>query len=81
MAFAEMRRREARGEDGVAGRDVLEGIVSDPWTAYEQLPLAEWPRQVPLLASYGEWLAHPARDEFWRATAVNKRYPATMLVR
>jgi putative CocE/NonD family hydrolase len=34
------------------------------------------PRQIAPLRSYAEWLAHPDRDEYWRAIAINERYSA-----
>ena len=74
MAIADLNRRDALGEDVSAGREVLEGIAADPWAAYRHLPLAGLPRQVPLLGNYADWLAHPDRDEFWRATAINEHY-------
>src|SRR5258708_24881624 len=74
LAFVDLLRREARGEDVSAGREALEAAVVDPWTAYKELPLAALPAQIPLLSNYGEWLAHPDRDDFWRATAINQRY-------
>jgi putative CocE/NonD family hydrolase len=74
LAVADLFRREARGEDVSAGREALMATAADPWTAYEQLPLTALPGHVPLLSNYGDWLAHPDRDEFWRATAINERY-------
>jgi putative CocE/NonD family hydrolase len=29
---------------------------------------------VPLLESYGEWLAHPDRDDYWQASAIDELY-------
>ena len=74
MAYADLGRRNELGEDVTADREVLESIVADPWDAFKLLPLAELPRRTRLLANYGEWLSHPDRDEFWRATAINEHY-------
>jgi uncharacterized protein len=76
MASADVARREQLGEDVSADREALESLAADPWAAYERLPLAALPRRVALLSNYGDWLAHPDRDEFWRETAINERYAA-----
>jgi uncharacterized protein len=74
MAYADMLNREARGEDVSAGREALESVVQDPWGAYWRLPLVELPNSSRWLRNYGEWLAHPDRDDFWRATAIKEHY-------
>lgn len=74
MAYLELARRLTLGEDVAADLEVLREIVSDPWAAFERLPLVSVPRLTEALSNYGDWLAHPDRDEFWRATAVNERY-------
>jgi putative CocE/NonD family hydrolase len=74
MAYADMRGREARGEDVSAGRDALEAVVHDLWGAFWRLPLVELPNSSPWLRNYGEWLAHPDRDAFWRSTAIKDQY-------
>ena len=72
--YADLPRRAARGEDVSADAQALEAVVSDLPAAFARLPLAELPRQIPALGFYGEWLAHPNRDEFWSQIAVNERY-------
>jgi uncharacterized protein len=74
MAHADLPYRAARGEDVSAEREALEAVLSDLPAAFAKLPLAELPRQIPSLRSYGEWLAHPDRDEYWRELAINERY-------
>jgi uncharacterized protein len=74
IAYADLPRRTARGEDVSAEAEALEAVVLDLPSAFAQLPLLELPRQIPALGFYGEWLAHPDRDEFWRAIAINERY-------
>lgn len=74
MAYADMLVREARGEDVSAGREMLESVVEDIWGAFRRLPLMELPDSTAWLRNYGEWLAHPDRDEFWHATAINDQY-------
>jgi uncharacterized protein len=74
MAYVDMLNREARGEDVSAGREALESVVHDLWEAFWRLPLVELPDSSRWLRNYGEWLAHPDRDEFWRSTAVNEQY-------
>jgi putative CocE/NonD family hydrolase len=74
MAYADMLNREARGEDVSAGREALESVVQDPWGAFWRLPLIELPNSSPWFRNYGEWLAHPDRDEFWRPTAIKEQY-------
>jgi uncharacterized protein len=74
MAHSELLRREQLGEDMSIERSVIEPIMEDPWSAFNQLPLMELPRSTPLLATYCDWLCHPDRDEFWRRTAINEHY-------
>jgi putative CocE/NonD family hydrolase len=74
MAHADMLNRETRGEDVSAGREALESVVHDPWEAFWRLPLVELPNSSRWLRNYGEWLAHPDRDQFWRSTAITGRY-------
>jgi putative CocE/NonD family hydrolase len=76
VAYTDLLCREARGDDVSVERGGLEAVVGDPWAAYRILPLADLPRQVPGLAHYGEWLAHPDRDDYWNALAINRRYSA-----
>jgi len=75
-AFNDASRRVVRGEDVGRDREQLAPIVADMWGAYEQLPLKALPDRVALMASYGEWLAHPTRDEYWRAISVRDRFEA-----
>ena len=73
-ALAQVDRRAAAGEDVSEERDRLTAIWTHPMEALERLPLTALPDEIPSLASYGEWLAHPSRDAFWRATAINDNY-------
>jgi putative CocE/NonD family hydrolase len=74
LALGDLVRREARGEDVGQGREVLEEVVNDCWSAYRRLPLADLPRRISLLSNYGEWLAHPDRDDYWRQISISERY-------
>jgi uncharacterized protein len=74
MACVDMLNREARGEDVSTGRDALDSVVHDLWEAFWRLPLVELPHRSPWLRNYGDWLAHPDRDEFWRSTAIDEQY-------
>jgi putative CocE/NonD family hydrolase len=76
LALVEALRRQSHGADVSSQREQLEGLLSDPWTAYNRLPLIDLPQSLPLLSNYGEWLAHPDRDDFWRANSVRDRYSA-----
>jgi hypothetical protein len=74
MAYVEMLNRGARGEDVSAGRESLETVIDDIWAAFWRLPLTDLPESSPWFRNYGEWLAHPDRDDFWRTTSVRERY-------
>jgi putative CocE/NonD family hydrolase len=71
LALAELiRRGEASGPD----REVLQDVVDDCWAAYRRLPLLDFPRRIPTLSNYGEWLEHPDRDGYWRDISIRERY-------
>jgi putative CocE/NonD family hydrolase len=74
LALADLLRREARGEDVGQGREVLDEVVNDCWSAYRLLPLADLPRRISLLSNYGDWLAHPNRDDYWRQISIKERH-------
>jgi putative CocE/NonD family hydrolase len=76
MAAAGLARRETRGEDVAAEREALDRLAADPWEGFLHLPLVDVPERASSLSNYGEWLRHPDRDAFWRATAINERYEA-----
>lgn len=72
--YADLPRRAGLGEDVSADAEALEAVLSDLPSAFAKLPLVELPRQIPALGFYGDSLAHPDRDEFWREIAVSERY-------
>jgi putative CocE/NonD family hydrolase len=74
MAYAGLARRQARGEDVSGDREALEALIADRWSGFRHLPLLDVPAGTPALANYEDWLRHPDRDDFWRATAINERY-------
>jgi putative CocE/NonD family hydrolase len=76
LAIAELSRGDKLGDGAGEQREALEAIAADPWGGYRTLPLAQLAEDIPLLASYREWLAHSCRDSYWRATAINERYDA-----
>jgi putative CocE/NonD family hydrolase len=76
MAYAELQQRVARGEDVGEEQEALLAVLSDLPAAFAKLPLVELPGQIPSMSSYGEALAHPDRDEYWRELAINERYDA-----
>jgi uncharacterized protein len=43
---------------------------------YRRRPLTAIPELAEVSPFYAEWLAHPARDDWWRAVAPNQRYEA-----
>ena len=57
-------------------QELLDGLLADPWAAYRRLPLDDLGGLEQVLPYYREWLAHPARDAWWRETAPNERYGA-----
>jgi uncharacterized protein len=75
LAYTDLLTRERRGEDVSEGREGLEAIATDVWAAYKRLPLVDLSQDsAPWLSTYADWLAHPTRDDYWQATAVNERY-------
>jgi putative CocE/NonD family hydrolase len=75
MAYADLLIRERRGEDVSEGREGLEAVAGDIWSAYRRLPLVEpADESAPWLGTYRDWLEHPDRDSYWQATAINERH-------
>lgn len=74
LAPEELRRRARAGEDTAALESALRELFADPWSAYRRLPLTDQPAIGALVPAYREWLAHPERDAYWRATAIDDRY-------
>jgi putative CocE/NonD family hydrolase len=59
--------------DRAGDRPPLEAAIADVARLYWTLPLRDIAELAPAL-QLGEWLDHPERDEYWRATAVNERF-------
>lgn len=80
MAYRDLVRRQAHGDDVGGDLDLVAGILADPWPALSALPLielgplAELAQRTPVLGNYAEWLRHPDRDEFWGETSVAAHY-------
>jgi putative CocE/NonD family hydrolase len=53
---------------------IFDELMADPWATLARLPLDDLNGLEEILPWYGEWLAHDARDEFWRAVAPNEHY-------
>ena len=62
--------------DRAAERPALERAIADVANLYWKLPLRSLAGLTPALEPFVEWLDHPERDGYWRATAVNERYDA-----
>jgi putative CocE/NonD family hydrolase len=71
-AYATVASRPNQGEQE---RRKLERAIANVWELMWTLPLRDLVSVSPWLSQLGEWLEHPDRDEFWRATAINERYP------
>jgi putative CocE/NonD family hydrolase len=76
LAAAELVRRQAEGEALETEATELSGLIADPWQAFRSRPLTEIAALPTLLPAWNDWLAHPSRDEFWRAISVADRHPA-----
>lgn len=60
LAGPDLARRPA------ASRALLDQLAADPWQAMTRLPLRD-PALADLAPYLADWLAHPARDDFWNA--------------
>jgi putative CocE/NonD family hydrolase len=69
-------RRRAAGAEVAELEAALVRLLADPWTVYERLPLDDHPLLRELTPAFFDWLAHPERDAYWRATAISERYGA-----
>lgn len=67
LAAGELARR---GEDANA----LNAELADPWNAYCRLPVSDQPLLEGPAPYFRDWLAHPARDAYWRETAIDDDY-------
>ena len=74
MTYADVLRRERLGEDVAVAREALEALLAELPAALRQLPLSELPARTPWLSNFADVIAHPDRDDYWLATAVNERY-------
>ena len=59
---------------GLAGGEAARSFLLDPWRAYERLPVAAQPVLRESAPFFFEWLAHPARDSYWRESAIADHY-------
>jgi putative CocE/NonD family hydrolase len=73
LAAGELARRRDAGEDVDALEERLDAEIADPRSAYERLPLVDQPVLAELAPYYLDWLAHPARDAYWRAISARER--------
>ena len=71
-----LARREAAGEDVAELTAELDRLKWDPTAMWSRLPLTDQPLFRELCPAWFDWLAHPLRDEWWRATAIDERYEA-----
>ncbi len=69
-AYITIASRPERADE----RPALEAAIADVARLYWTLPLRDLAGLAPALAELGEWLEHPERDDYWRATAVNERF-------
>jgi hypothetical protein len=74
LAGGELHRRRARGDDVDALEQALLEAVRDPWGFYRRLPLTDHPGIRELAPYFHQWLRHPVRDAYWRATAISDLY-------
>jgi putative CocE/NonD family hydrolase len=74
LAAAEAARRTAAGQDVAELSAAIDRLVRDPWQAYAASPLADIAPLTSLLPAWGDWLAHPDRDDYWRPISIADRY-------
>ncbi|HEX4036016.1 MAG TPA: CocE/NonD family hydrolase [Solirubrobacteraceae bacterium] len=69
FARAELARRRVHGHDVADLATALEELLRDPWGAFRRLPLNGLEVVNELVPSYREWVEHPSRDAYWRASS------------
>ncbi len=74
LALGEQERRMASGTTPAASALDCVHAIDRAGELYRHLPLNDMPLLEELAPYYLEWLAHPSRDEYWRATAPNEYY-------
>ncbi|MDQ1690209.1 MAG: uncharacterized protein QOD87_317, partial [Pseudonocardiales bacterium] len=76
LAAAELVRRQQAGESLDTEAEELQQLLADPAQAFRTRPLTEIAAFRTLLPAWQDWLAHPGRDEFWRAVSIAEHHPA-----
>jgi putative CocE/NonD family hydrolase len=74
LAAAEGQRRRAAGEDVSALITGLQTLIDDPWRAFRARPLDSLDAIGSLLPAWNEWLAHPARDDYWKSISIAEHF-------
>jgi hypothetical protein len=74
LAAAEAARRTAAGQDVAELSAEIGRLLRDPRQAYATRPLADIAPLKSLLPAWGDWLAHPDRDDYWRPISIADSY-------
>ena len=70
LAAAEAQRSTAVRPASAA----FASLAADPWAAFRSRPLAGLDALTALLPAWGDWLAHPTRDEFWTSISIAEHF-------
>ncbi|HEV7565950.1 MAG TPA: CocE/NonD family hydrolase, partial [Microbacteriaceae bacterium] len=73
LAASELTRRQAAGEDLTVEAAALRPLLADPHAAFRARPL-DGLAVASMLPAWGEWLRHPARDDYWVARSVSEHF-------
>jgi putative CocE/NonD family hydrolase len=76
LAAAELARRRKAGENLDAEAEELAELLAEPSRAFRIRPLTEIRALRALLPAWNQWLAHPSRDDYWRAVSIADHYAA-----
>lgn len=74
FAVGEVVRRVRRGEASAADLGAAIAAANNVAHDYAHVPLTDWPALAELAPYVRDWLAHPAYDDYWKATAPCERY-------
>lgn len=74
LALGEIVRRMGQGEASPEDFAAMVAAVDGNDDLYRRLPLRGLQELAGVAPFYDEWLAHPAYDDFWRATAPRESY-------